>query len=297
MDIFEHPGNLGSARGSLLTIHHGDWPAYPQGDDFHAPLIQLTVFPPGTDFAVVDDMDQSFLLVADVEGRPLKDVYHEKHFHVAVWHEDLLEMHRRGMIEGIEPASERKWAEEHWKRITDGIPEGAQLYYQRDGKFILVPPPSFEEYEGEDDFHSHVVCPSRRLRITDRGRSALLTELRNAWTELRDGVGDRVAHLFELGYYDTAIREGCVQFEDEIKKYLDSSRWGNVLVEEFIVKLRDREGVLESYLRTYRQELRTVFKFIRNDFMHNMRDADEAAAYAMLFRITRAKSMLKELRT
>ena len=49
MDIFEHPGNLGAARGTLITVHHADWPAYPQGDDFYTPLLQLTAFPPGTD--------------------------------------------------------------------------------------------------------------------------------------------------------------------------------------------------------------------------------------------------------
>lgn len=294
MDIFEHPGNLGSVRGTLFTIHHGDWPAYPQGDDFYAPLIQLTAFPPGTDFILVDDMDQSFLLVADVEGRKLEDLYDERHFHIAVWYEDLLEMHRRGMIDGIGPTSERQWVEEYWKRMMEGIPDGAQPYYEYKGKRIPLPKPDFEQYKEEDGFPTHVVCVNRRLRITDSGRQTLLTELRKEWTDLR-GVGKRVAHLFELGYYDTAIREACVQLEDEIKKYLGSGKWGNALAEEFIVRVREGDSILESYLRTYRQELRTVFKFIRNDFMHNMRDTDEAAAYAMLFRIARTSSMLKEI--
>jgi len=44
LDIFEHPGNLGPTRGSLSTIHHADWPAYPEGDDFWTPFLQLTAF-------------------------------------------------------------------------------------------------------------------------------------------------------------------------------------------------------------------------------------------------------------
>lgn len=75
------------------------------------------------------------------------------------------------------------------------------------------------------------------------------------------------------------IREACVQLEDEISSKL----WGDRLVEEFISKVRAEERSLESHLRTLRQELRIVFKFIRNDFMHNLREADEAAPARLSF--------------
>ena len=297
MDIYKHPGNLGGARGSILTIYHGDWPAYPQGDDFYTSLIQLTAFPPETNFSVVDDMDQSLLLVADVGGVPPEDIHNERHFHIAIWHEDRdSEMYDRGMIEGIEPASEREWQEDTWKRVVEKLPEGAQLYYKLDGKLVPVPEPSFEEYDDDEGFCSHVVCPSGRIRVTDSGRSALLSELRSEWSELRESVGDRVTHLFELAYDDTAIREACVQLEYEIKTYLDSGKWGNPLVEEFIGCLRDEKLFLESHLRTYRQELRTVFKFIRNDYMHNLRNLDEVATYALLFRVLARRPYSKKWR-
>lgn len=295
MDILKQPGNLGSTRGTLLTIHHGDWPAYPLGENFYTPLMQLTAFPPEAEFVLVDDMDQSFLLVADVEGTKLKDLYDEKHIHVAVRHDDLLEMHGRGIIDGVEPITERRWHEEHYKRFREGIPEVATLYYKdNDGEMIPMPEPDFKDYD--TDFLGHVMCSTRRLRVTPGGRQLLLSVLREQWTDLRDGVGDRVTHLFELRYYDTAIREACVQLEVEIKRYLATNKFGNKLVEQFVNKIRDEKKILESYLRTYRQELRTVFRFIRNDFMHNLRAADEPAAYAMLFRIARARSMLNELR-
>ena len=67
--IFLSSGILGSARGSLLTIHHGDWSAYPQGDDFHAPLIQLTAFP-AKQPSRVDDMDDPPSNLCACEGRP-----------------------------------------------------------------------------------------------------------------------------------------------------------------------------------------------------------------------------------
>jgi hypothetical protein len=296
LDIFEHPGNLGAARGSLLTIHHADWPAYPQGDDFYTPLLQLTAFPPGTEFLVVDDIDQSFLVVADVKGKKLDDPHDQKHFHVAIWYEDLRELHQRGLIEGVELVSEQRWQEEHWRRVKQDVPDGATLgYLGTDGEFIPVKEPDFAEYDDEQG--GYVISTDCRLRITNSGRRVLLTELRKEWTDLHVGVGERVAHLFNLAYYDTAIREACVQLEDEIKKYVSLDLWGNPLAEKFVTKLREEKKLLESYLRTFRQELRTVFKFIRNDFMHNLREADEAAAYAMLFRIARVRSMLQLARS
>ena len=51
--------------------------------------------------------------------------------------------------------------------------------------------------------------------------------------------------------------------------WLGSDRWGDTLVKELISELRDEARFLESKLRVIRGELRTAFKFIRNDFMHN----------------------------
>jgi hypothetical protein len=234
--------------------------------------------------------------MADVEGKKLDDAYDEKHFHVAIWYDDLRELHQREMIEGIKLVSERKWQEEHWRRVKQDVPDGETLgYIGDDRELIPIEEPDFEEYGEEHG--GYVISTNCRLRITYSGRGMLLAELRKKWTDLEGGVGERVAHLFGLAYYDTAIREACVQLEDEIKKYVGLDLWGNRLAEEFVSKLRDEERILESYLRTFRQELRTVFKFIRNDFIHNLREADKAAAYAMLFRIARARSMLQLART
>jgi hypothetical protein len=82
---------------------------------------------------------------------------------------------------------------------------------------------------------------------------------------LHGGVGERVAHLFRLKYYDTAIREACVQLEHDIKKYVIKKYvglkkfYGDPLVEAFSTELREENRILESNLRTLRQELRTVF--------------------------------------
>src|SRR5262249_41827726 len=154
--------------------------------------------------------------------------------------------------------------------------------------------PDFNEF---DDEFEYLIVPSgrRRLRVTDVGRSFLLSALRASSLNIRETLGDRIMRLFEIGFYDTAIREACVQLEHEIRVYTGSEAWGDKLTEEFVTRLRDQKKLLESHLRTFRQELRTVFKFIRNDFIHNLLEADEAAAHAVLFRIASVRSMLKEV--
>ena len=49
-------------------------------------------------------------------------------------------------------------------------------------------------------------------------------------------------------------------------------------------------------MRTFRQELRTLFKMVRNDYMHNLVDADLVSAYAVLFRIARVRSAIASIR-
>lgn len=51
------------------------------------------------------------LFMADVAGSDNKDKINERNFHVAVWHEDLLEFRERGWIAGVAPASEWEWRE------------------------------------------------------------------------------------------------------------------------------------------------------------------------------------------
>ena len=85
----------------------------------------------------------------------------------------------------------------------------------------------------------------------------------------------------------------AVQLEHEIKVYTGSEAWGDRLTEVFEDQVRGEQTYLESQVRVIRQELRSVFKFIRNEFMHNLLEADEASAYAILFRIARLRTAMQ----
>ena len=111
--------------------------------------------------------------------------------------------------------------------------------------------------------------------------------------DLADLISARVQTLFHLGYLDTCVREACVQLEHEIKSRLGIGAHGDSLVKCLVEYMRDQNDLPESQIRTLRQELRSVFKLIRNEFMHNLSDIDETTALVVLVRIGRVRSILK----
>jgi hypothetical protein len=48
-------------------------------------------------------------------------------------------------------------------------------------------------------------------------------------------ISFKVARLFDLGFFDTCIREACVQLEQEIKDQASSTEWGDKLAESYRV--------------------------------------------------------------
>jgi hypothetical protein len=292
--IFDHPGNLGSVRGTLFTVHHADWPAYPQGNDFRLTLLQLTAFPARTEFLAIDHIDRSALFIARVRGAKLDEPFATRNFHIAAWDDDLIELDKRRLVDGVMRTSERHWEEDRWQRLLAKVPEGAQMGYRAlDGEFIPLEAPDFESYDDDTVRGNFVVLPSDRITITPAGRDFVMQELGAMQADITESFGDRVADLFGRKYYDTCIREACVQLEHEIRHRTGTDAYGDKLVELFVEKVRSDKKCLESSVRSFRQELRAVFKFIRNDFMHNLREADSVSALAMLFRVARVRSLLQ----
>lgn len=290
MGLSDHPGALGPQRGSLFTIHHGNWPTYPSGDNWLEPLFQFTAFAPGTGFVEVDDIDRALLLVADVPCGQLAKPLDERNFHVAVWHSDLLELQRRGLIEGIVPTTESAWEKLQWEKVAG---KGKKLLYKAtDGTWHEIEPPLPDPKEDEENWKPFVTLPSGRMVVTKAGREAVRAAILEQQPDFGASLSPRIKALYELRYFDVCIREACVQLEHEIKVKLGSQAWGDRLTEAYIGLLRGRGGLLESQVRNYRQELRAVFKLIRNDFMHNLSDADEASALTILIRVARARSTL-----
>jgi hypothetical protein len=287
MSLRDHAGYFGITSRGVIAIH-ADWPMYPEEHGGDLALLWLTVFPQRTAFKRIDDIDRCNLFLADVKSSNRSDPFDERNFHVAVWHEDLLELRRKGHVQGVSSVSERRWQELN----RSDLPPGPLYIKLDDGTFKEVELPALDDYDEEET--SWPEFSREGIVVTTSGRSYAASLLAEASDDLVV-LGDRIQRLRQLAFFDTAVREGCVALEHQIKYWLNSDRWGDALVEEFISKRRSRGDLLESYLRVLRGQLRTVFKFIRNDFMHNFVDIDQTQCDAVLFRLARAKAALDDV--
>jgi hypothetical protein len=269
-------------------VHHCDWPIYPEGEDFRETLFHFSAFPHGTEFVEVDDCDRSILFVADVSSGKLSEPYHRRNLHVCSWHEDLIDMHNRGFITGVKLVTQNAYDCGRWNKILDEF-NTDRLHTTIDGELREIPGPA-REPDDNDEPQDWVLLPSKRISVTNTGIQFILNEIKHADIDFSETLSPTVSKLLEDGLYDTAVREACVTLEHSIKTKLESNKYGDRLTDEFFDHLRNEENVLESSLRTYSQELRRVFKLVRNLYMHNLNTIDEPTALVLLFRIARVKT-------
>jgi hypothetical protein len=291
MKVIDHPGNLGPARGSLVTVLHADWPAYPYDSSLEA-LFQLAAFPTGTKFLVIDDIDRALLLLANIRGADLQKPFGKENFHVAVWHEDLAELSRQGFVEGVKPMTEQEWREFRRKELQIKVERRPIGFSDGTGNFIPISGPSPGQYEDDPDWMPFIGAPDGRILVTTKGREFVRASLKLQHFDIGLSISNKVQKLFELQFFDTCVREACVQLEYEIKQHLRSEAYGERLTTAFTKALREQQLLLESAVRTLGQEVRSVFKLIRNNFMHNLTEVDDIGALVILIRISRARSLL-----
>lgn len=283
--IVNHPGFFGLTSQGVILIH-ADWPMYPEEHGEELALVWLSSFPTGTRFRKIDDIDRCLLFVADLKNTK-PDPFDDWNFHVAVWHEDLIELHRKGLIEGVVAVSDREREELFRQELLENGP-----LMLRDGTPLVLPP--LDEYEEEGEEWPTIAKAG--LSLTRSGHERANALLLSVAEDLAI-LGERVVELRKLGYYDTAVREACVRMEYQIKSTLASTQWGERLIEELVDRLRKSGVLVNTQEKVIRGLVRGVFKFIRNEYMHNFVDLDAAQCSALLLRIARAKVWIDEVLT
>jgi uncharacterized protein Ymh len=93
----DRPGFMWTQSG--FEVVHAKWPAYPVGHGRRAALYTLAEYPPGTKFFDVDNIDGCTLFSVGSQRRPAGSGL--EHLFVAVWDEDLRELAKAGLIEGV----------------------------------------------------------------------------------------------------------------------------------------------------------------------------------------------------
>ena len=206
----DFPGYLGFTSQGVIAIH-ADWPAYPEEHGWQLPLLWLSIFPARTKFVAVDDIDRCVLFLADLKcNKP--DKFDEKNFHLAVWHEDLLELQAKGFVRGVRAASHRKWEKVFRKKL---FAHGKLYYKGPDGNLKEFVPRPIEEWDCHD--RDWPIFQDDSITLTSNGRMAALELLKaTPRRELRP-LGKRVMAALDAELFDTAIREACVTLETDLR--------------------------------------------------------------------------------
>jgi hypothetical protein len=74
-----------------------------------------------------------------------------------------------------------------------------------------------------------------------------------------------------------------------------STSFGQALVAEFDAHLRSTKRFIPAQLHTFNLDIRTAFKFVRNEYMHGLHELTAVQCYALLGRVSRILVLLDEV--
>lgn len=273
---FEHfAGYLGFTSRGVIAIH-ANWPAYPAEHGWEVALVTLGNFPIGTRFRAIDDIDRCLLFVADGTVRGGDDFSPEA-MHIAIWHEDLLELSERQLISGASFVTEQSYEREK----SQALP--SDLYVRMpSGEYVPVRPPELDRFDDDDCSWPSVVAAG--IALTTEAGVTLDILLRRTF-KLPPSLQNRVLPMLEAELFDSAVREATVQLESRLREAGSFDAHGVKLVERYIAFLEASGRFRSSYLKVLRVELRTAFRFVRNEFAHSAVELERPRAYALLSRV------------
>ncbi|WP_445908892.1 hypothetical protein [Yeosuana sp.] len=295
------PGFLG--YGEIIAIH-ANWPIYPTGIGWKMALKTIGNFPKETIFYEIDDIDRCKLLI-NQEPNKLSNPYDSNHYHIALWHDDLIELKDKGFIDGVIDKSEYEFEMIRFENFKREF--GDRLKLDEDGNIILYikddngklretkyHKPEFDEDEEDFVFKNCAVIPNG-VSLTESG----IKELYNISKEINliEELNALTKPFIEIKRFDTAVRDASLLVETKIKEFhKQPNLFGQKLVELHIFEvIRNNENYNSAAIKCYRGELRTIFKFIRNDFAHNFRVLSEEQCKLILSRISDTLSEFNEV--
>jgi len=270
-------------------ILHADWPVYPAGHGWCIALHSLAVFPANTRFRQIDEIDKCFLCVAVGAGsclEPEGDLYDQRWFHVAVWHDDLLELRKRGLVSGVltEYEAALAWYEQR-----------KNAHVMKDGQSCRpdLPHPRREEFD--ENLPTILSIAPEGIAVTDT-TSDILVSLTRPVRDLESAIRRRVEPLLSIPLYDTAVREAAIILEMRLCEITASALFGQSLIDKYYKLLCSRyRGRTSAFFKLLRSELRTIFKFMRNDFAHALRDIREGQCRILLDRTSSALQKMNDI--
>jgi len=230
----------------------------------------------------------------------MADPYSYSNYHAAVWHEDLVELQSMNFISGVLGQTDYDFEMarfEELKKIFNAKEneDGDLIFYsEMDGKVqeLIYSRPTYDE---EDVFYSKTCAAIEgEISLTQDGVTALLDVAK--YIQYTNEVADLVNPILKIKRYDTAIREASLLLESSIKNFYGINNYGQNLIDYHIEDIVNKNGgYYSAAIKCYRGELRSIFKFIRNDFAHNFKIITKNQCQLMLARIDETYQEFKEV--
>lgn len=291
-------GALGWVSDRNWEAIHADWPAYPGDQSWEVALLRFGDFPLGMRFTCISVIDQCALFVADT-GVRVEDKFSEKHMHVAARLDELISLDDRQLITGVtieETLSLNQIlvrrtfdSQQQWDDFRTGdLVIGTFL----DGEFKRIYPPLYDA-DWTDDWDDGspprtaeyvAMYPGCQVQLTSSS-DIEIERIARMLLEIPPDLDRRINALLSAGLYDSAIRDLGVSLESRMRIYTGGSEFGSRLVESYIRKLLATGDYLPARIKSLRQELRAIFKFVRNEFAHNLADLEVGRGYALISRL------------
>jgi hypothetical protein len=223
--IDRFPGFLG--YGGIVAIH-ADWPTYPPGIGWKIALQNLGNFPHETNFYELDDIDKCKLLI-NQNPKELKNPYNYDNYHLAIWHEDMITLKLKGLINGVLEKSEYEFELYRFENLKKEL--GANLKEDQEGNIILklkgndskeaiYYKPRYEEEEDDDEDgyeNKTYVIIDKYISLTLKGTDELIKLSHEV--NLIEELSVITNPLLNIEKFDTAVREASILIETKIKEF------------------------------------------------------------------------------
>jgi hypothetical protein len=257
---------------------------YPFEHGWSEALLGLGSLPQATRFFQIDDIDKCSLFVAGPVPAG-QNPFDERFSHVAAWQEDMVELIEKSYFDGIELIPEHETGLKYWEKFKGLYVEGIS----GEAGPINLPKPEFDD-DSMAEQKTVLEIASTGISVSESGRGALRSLLSAQFHNTPAHFLERVEPILSIGQADTAVREGCVLLESTMRQAIGSSQFGQKLVDEFCSHILTR-GAIPALVKPLKAELKNAFRYIRNDYMHNLRQLELDESRALLMRVARLYSI------
>lgn len=294
---------------------------FPVGSGWTFALMNMSNYPFGTIFYEIatEGVICSFASITSSDERLNSN--ENRYYDIAFFPKDLIELHKRGFISGLIPMTEYDREINTYQRLLFlGCPSddnGTLNLYTGDNrlenKTLKIPKPNLREWlnenfwledfdeindvdlekyyesaiqnitDSEFEFYFKFIKYPEGVKLTLEGIEEIIKI--SVEIEVPERIEVLVRPLINIGYFESAVREVAIMFEDMIKKFHQSDKYGQRLIEYHIQHcIKVNKENYNAGIKVYRNELITLNKYIRNPHMHSSTGLKKDTYQVILYR-------------